>query len=226
MRKTVQTYQEIKKHFPNLELSEDQISKLDRYLQLLVQWNKKINLTAIRDESQMFVKHVLDSLAVLKLPEQSPSSLAKMGKTLDMGSGAGLPSIILAIIAPNIQITSVDKVKKKIGFQDFVKAQLKLSNFFPMAVRLDALAQDPQHKNQYDCLITRAFDQMTGILEFGQQFLKEDGSLILWKGASWKQEWEATPEALRNRYRIEETVTYQFEQFNCGGTMLVIRRIS
>ncbi|MCP4294804.1 MAG: 16S rRNA (guanine(527)-N(7))-methyltransferase RsmG [Proteobacteria bacterium] len=226
MRKAVQIQFDIRKIFPTLEIDLDKADQIERYITFLCQWNRKINLTAIREENQIFIKHILDSLSIIKIADNTRPALPKLGKTLDMGSGAGLPSIVLSIIDPDLNIVSVDKVKKKIAFQEFIKAQLQLRNFTPLAGSLKSLAQNEFHKNSYDTVICRAFDQLSGIFNFALDFLIEEGKLILWKGKTWKKEWENCPEQLKGSFSLNEEIPYELGKPELGGVLLLFSRIS
>lgn len=152
MRKIVQIEKKIEKEFPDLILTSMQIQHLTRYLELLDQWNKKINLTSIRDIEGIFYKHIIDSMALFK----KGSKINLSGKVIDMGSGGGLPGIVLKICCPEISLYSIDKVRKKIIFQDIVKSQLGIERFFPIADNLETLGQQPEFSGTFDYVVTRS----------------------------------------------------------------------
>ncbi|MBU3914001.1 16S rRNA (guanine(527)-N(7))-methyltransferase RsmG [bacterium] len=225
MRKTVQIQSRIKKEFPDLNISEEKISLIDQYLNMLSHWNSKINLTAIRDINQMITKHILDSLAVYKTPfNKYPDSLFK-GKILDVGSGAGIPGIILSICDPTLEISSIDKAKKKIMFQDHVKSHLGLKKFLPIDDRLENLSKKSDHVQSYDFIISRAFDQIKGLLNFGDIFLKSGGHLVLWKGKKWREEMEDVPSNTLKKFCLKSTTDYLFQEENHGGTIVIFQKI-
>ena len=167
MRKTVQIYKILEKEFPNLELTAIALGKMEWFLQVLRQWNTKMNLTAIQSEERQFAKHILDPLALYKYP-----TICEIlsGKILDMGSGAGIPGIVLSIVDPGLEIASVDKSEKKIIFQQHVKSQLQLFHFNPMTNRLESLAKNANHTAQYDIVVSRAFSRLTTLLRYGGVF--------------------------------------------------------
>jgi 16S rRNA (guanine527-N7)-methyltransferase len=117
-----------------LELCRQQVDDLMTYLDLMERWGSRFNLTAVRDRDAMVVTHLLDALSIAPLVRQSTAR-----HWLDAGSGAGLPGIPLAIALPEVRITSVDTVQKKIAFQTQVKGALKLANLDPMQARVEAL---------------------------------------------------------------------------------------
>ncbi len=225
MRKTVQIEEKIKKDFPDLLLDTQQIEAISRYLDLLSHWNKKINLTAIKDRNLMIGKLLFDSLMAFDTNQNHFSDIKLTGNILDLGSGAGIPGIFLAICDQKLDISSVDKSKKKILFQENAKAQLKLANFHPINSRLEDLAKYIGLSYRYDFIISRAFDQIKGIFTHSDRFLKPKGYLILWKGKKWKDEWDDVKSDIRERYQVKETKTYYFNDYKHGGIILVIQRL-
>ncbi|MCP4751531.1 MAG: 16S rRNA (guanine(527)-N(7))-methyltransferase RsmG [Proteobacteria bacterium] len=225
MRKTVQIQRKIEKEFPTLNLSREKTEKIARYLEILDQWNRKINLTAIRDFDLMIIKHILDSLIVFRLPSVTDSQKYLSGNVLDIGSGAGIPGIVLSICHPTLKVVSVDKSQKKIGFQEYVKAQLGLKNLHPVADRLEDLARLPEHQEAFDCIVSRAFDQIKELFKLSIVFLNETGSLVLWKGEKWRKELNNVPPDLKRHFEVREAIKYSFSEYNHGGTLLAIRKI-
>lgn len=226
MRKTVQIGEKLKKVVPDINLSNEITLQLEAYLDLLFQWNQKINLTAIRGRQEMVVKHICDTAVSLSI-----SSFAKILndpgiRCIDFGSGAGIPGIILAICCPNIKLFSIDKSKKKIAFQEQVVRSLKLTNVYPRAVRLQDLTAGDIPQIAFNLIISRAFDQIKNILYFGEQFLQPDGSLILWKGESWKEELDQVDEKLLNQFTVVCSHRYEFRNEDHGGVLLHIQKNS
>ena len=132
----------------NLPISDDKQDKLIAYLLLIDKWNKVHNLTAIRDPLAMVTLHLLDSLSVLPhVQALAPKFL------LDVGAGAGLPSIPLAICLPDLQVTAIDSVQKKTSFMRQAKGELVLTNFQVEYGRVEAL----KAKQPFDVIISRAF---------------------------------------------------------------------
>ena len=224
MRKTVQIESLIKKEFPKLPLTQHSLRLISTYLDLLSQWNRKINLTAIRDKDAMLVKHVFDALTFFQLRLNYPDADLGSGNILDLGSGGGLPGIILAICDPKIQLVSVDKSKKKIAFQEHVALSLKLNNVTPIHSRLEDLAEIEVHKTAYDLIVSRAFDQIKSLFYFADLFLKPKANLVLWKGQRWKEEMNQISDDYQQRYQIINCHEYQFPSHNHGGVLLFINK--
>jgi 16S rRNA (guanine527-N7)-methyltransferase len=146
------------------------------------------------------------------------------GNALDMGSGAGVPGIVLSIYYNVLNVYSVDKSKIKTTFQERVKTRIGLTNYHPLNNRLERLTESAEHYLRYDFIISRAFDQLKGLLRFGKFFLKKDGYMILWKGKRWKLEWDSVPEETKREFLVVERTQYLFNSFDGGGTLLLIRK--
>ena len=158
-----------------IALSTGQTDSFFTYLAELTKWNQKINLTAITDERDMVIKHVLDSLSYMK----GFSSSAGL-KLLDMGSGAGFPAIPIKLVEPDIMVTMVEAVKKKASFLRHIIRILKLSGIEVQDKRTDELP-DSFH-NSYDVVTARAFADMNLAIASGQPFLKQGGLMVLSRG--------------------------------------------
>ena len=165
----------------NLQISDDKQDKLIAYLLLIDKWNKVHNLTAIRDPLAMVTLHLLDSLSVLPhVQALAPKYL------LDVGAGAGLPSIPLAICLPDLQVTAIDSVLKKTSFMRQVKGELALTNFQVEYGRVEAL----KAKQLYDVIISRAFSEIALFLKLTKHLLAEGGQWLAMKGVVPEHEFE------------------------------------
>lgn len=164
-----------------LQVEPEKQAKLIAYLLLIDKWNKVHNLTAIRDPLEMVTLHLLDSLSVLPhLQALSPKYL------LDVGAGAGLPSIPLAICLPELQVTAIDSVAKKTSFMRQVKGELNLKNFQVEVGRVEAL----KIPVKYDVIISRAFSEIGLFVKLTKHLLKENGLWLAMKGQMPADEFE------------------------------------
>ena len=151
-----------------LPLTDSQQRTLLLYLDQLLLWNKAYNLTAITDPVEALVKHVVDCLAIIAhLPA---------GSLLDIGTGAGLPAVIIAICQPERQCSALDSNKKKIRFIKQVSSELGLTNMTPIAARIEA------HDGQYDVVTSRAFASLLDFVDAAQPRLANGGRLCAMKG--------------------------------------------
>ena len=159
-----------------LQVSADKQEKLIAYLLLINKWNAVHNLTAVRDPQEMVTLHLLDSLSVLPHIQKADMSEAKY--LLDVGSGAGLPSIPLAICMPELQVTAIDSVQKKASFMRQAKGELGLSNFHVEAGRVEELKKD----HAFDVIISRAFSEVSLFIKLTKHLLAPDGQWLAMKG--------------------------------------------
>lgn len=153
-----------------LDVSRETQEKLLVYMALLHKWNKVYNLTAVREPSEMVTLHLLDSLSV--------SPFIKARNLLDVGSGAGLPGIVMAIIKPDLQVTTIDTVQKKAIFMRQVKGELGLENLDVVHARVESY----QPKQKFEMIISRAFSELTLFLKLTKHLLAENGAWLAMKG--------------------------------------------
>ncbi len=202
------------KHW-DIECTDAQLDKLIVYLDELLRWNKKINLTAISDPLSAVEKHLVDSLLLLKY-------LGNEECLLDLGSGGGLPSIPLSIVRPELEIISVDSVGKKINFQKHIKRLLKLDKFIPVHIRTEQLADNKDYQNCFDVVTARAFTSLKELLEMSAPFLKPCGLLLALKGPEIENELEAAREILETgRYTSVDVDKYRLPYSQ--GTRTVVK---
>ena len=148
--------------------------KFFEYMQILIEWNKKINLTAITDEKEIILKHFIDSLAI--------SKYCTDGKIIDVGTGAGFPGIPLKIWNNNLEITLLDSLNKRIMFLEKVIEQLELNNIYTIHGRAEEMATKEQYREKYDFAVSRAVAPMNVLLEYMLPFVKVGGKCICMKG--------------------------------------------
>lgn len=168
-----------------LSLSAEQVNQLLAYLALIQKWNKVYNLTAIRDPAEMLTHHLLDSLAIV-VPMRIRLAGLSYGqdggdevkqsylyRLLDVGAGAGLPGVVIAICCPDIHVTCVDAVAKKMAFVQQVATELKLPNLKALHARVETLTE------KYDIITSRAFATLKDFVVGSQEALKPDSGVWL-----------------------------------------------
>lgn len=181
-------------------LDEKAIESFELYLKELLKWNQKINLTAIRSEKGIVLKHFLDSLSICPyLPKQS--------SILDIGSGAGFPGIPMKMVWPSLEITLIDSVRKKIDFQRHIIRVLGLKG-------IEAIHGRVQEKDILQCLggqfgitLSRAFSDLQTFLTLSLPFLKEKGTALAMKGEVDHREIRLLAEIEEPRYRLQKTIS-------------------
>jgi 16S rRNA (guanine527-N7)-methyltransferase len=173
-------------------LSDDQIERLADYVALLAKWNAVYNLTAIRDPRQMLIQHILDSLSIV------PHLAAREGRSiLDVGSGGGLPGIVLAIALPERSVTLNDIVQKKTAFQAQAKAELKLENLSVVTGRVENLRPGAEVPEKFDAIVSRAFAELADFVTLARHLVSERGSIWAMKGVRPDAEIDRLPAGAR-----------------------------
>lgn len=165
-----------------LKLDSNQCSKLMLYLNLLIKWNAVYNLTSVRNPVDMVKQHLLDSLAAV-------SSFNQATNILDVGSGGGLPGIVLAIVYPNTKVALIDTVNKKTAFLKQVKAELDLNNITVYTGRVEHLNVN----ELFDVITSRAFSELSNFVGWAGHLLTPEGNMIALKGQFPKNEIEMLP---------------------------------
>jgi len=174
----------------NIQLSQTIIEKQLTFLDELLRWNRRINLTSIRDHTEAIEKHLLDSL--LLIPH-----LAGSGQIMDMGSGGGLPGIPLAIAEPSMQVMSIDSIGKKVNFQKHIKRSLQLDNFEVQQSRIEDLVESDSEQEKYDLIVSRAFSSLDTYLQFAAPLVKPGGRILAMKGSGGREELTAARQVIK-----------------------------
>jgi 16S rRNA (guanine527-N7)-methyltransferase len=179
-----------------LALSVDQQTQLLAYMGLIAKWTKVYNLTAVRDANEMLTHHLLDSLAVIApLRRELVKLVLPEGQTqlslLDVGAGAGLPGIVIAITCPEVSVTCVDTVAKKAAFIQQVAATLKLPNLKGLHARVESLTRP------YDVVCSRAFASLVDFTTWSKSALASHGVWMAMKGKHPDQELAVLPESVK-----------------------------
>jgi len=184
-----------------IDLDEKGIEAFDLYLRELLKWNQKMNLTAIRSEKGIVLKHFLDSLSVFP-------HLPKISSLLDIGSGAGFPGIPLKMVQPSLEVTLIDSVRKKIDFQSHIIRTLGLKGIGAIHGRIQDREILESLGGRFDAVIARAFSDLNALLLLSFPFLKKGGILLAMKGEGAGEELKRLPLSTRNRYRWIKTATF------------------
>ena len=157
----------------HLSLNETQIEQLLRYRRELLDWNTRINLTAITNPDEVLLKHFLDSLSLLSVYDQPQTKL------LDIGSGAGFPGIVLKIARPQWRITSLEATGKKVTFQQHIIDQLHLDGIITIHARAEELAHKHAYRAKFDLVTARAVASLPTLLEYSAPYCRLGGQIIL-----------------------------------------------
>ena len=158
-----------------INLSDTQLNQLDKYYNLLVKYNKVMNLTGITEHNEVYLKHFYDSITIIKTID-----LNSVNSLCDIGTGAGFPGLVLKIVFPNLTVTLLDSLNKRINFLNTVIKELNLKNIEAIHARAEEYAT--VNRNKFDVTTSRAVAHLSNLLEYAIPMTKENGYFIALKG--------------------------------------------
>lgn len=164
-------------------LTEKQIEQFGKYYELLVEWNKVMNLTGITEFDEVMQKHFVDSVAAAKYAE-----MEKVNSLIDVGTGAGFPGIPLKIVYPHIQVTLLDSLNKRIKFLEEVVDNLGLTGIETVHGRAEDAAKKAEYREQFDLSVSRAVANLASLTEYCLPFVKVGGKFVSYKSVSVDEE--------------------------------------
>ena len=166
-----------------LVLSEQQLGQFTKYYELLVEWNQKINLTAITEPGEAAVKHMIDSLSAW-----NPELFAEDASLVDVGTGAGFPGIPLRIMHPGLRLTLLDSLNKRVRYLQTVVDALGLTGVRCVHARAEEAARQKEYREQFDIAVSRAVARLPVLAEYCLPFVKKGGVFAALKGMQYEQE--------------------------------------
>lgn len=194
-----------------LDVTPTQQDQLMDYLGLMFKWNSVYNLTSLRDPMQMVTHHLLDSLAAVP-------AFVGARNVLDVGSGGGLPGIVLAIVRPDMKVSMIDTVHKKTAFLIQVKAELGLANVTVYTMRVEQL----DVSDKFDVITSRAFADLSDFVNWSSHLLAEDGRYIALKGVAPEEERQRVPA----EWRVSKVEPLQVPRLGAERHLVFIERAS
>lgn len=202
----------------NINFSVEQLDKFYKYMQLLIEWNEKMNLTAITEPEEIILKHFIDSLTILK-------DINDNTKVVDVGTGAGFPGIPLSIMKQDIKITLVDSLNKRLIFLKEVVEQLKLKNIEIIHARAEEFGQNKEYREKFDIATSRAVANLSTLSEYLIPLVKVNGKCICMKASEVEEEIEKAKKAIN----ILGGTINKIEKFNLpksdiGRTTIIINK--
>lgn len=175
----------------NMPLDERQLFQFTRYYEMLIEWNEKMNLTAITEPHEVAVKHMVDSLTALET-----GLFAEGATVIDVGTGAGFPGLPLKIYRPDLKLTLMDSLQKRVGFLQAVVDELGLAGVECVHGRAEDAARNKVYREKFDLAVSRAVAALPVLAEYTLPFVKKGGYLVALKGAKYAEEAEAAGRAL------------------------------
>lgn len=212
--------QKIKTYADEIEivLNEQQIHQFYQYMELLLEWNEKINLTAITNPEEIIVKHFIDSLTIAKHVKENT-------RLIDVGTGAGFPGIPLKIIREDIEITLLDSLNKRVNFLNEVIHELKLSKIQTVHSRVEDFAKDKKNRESFDYATSRAVANLSTLSEYLIPLVKIGGNAISMKGSEVDEEMKQSQKAISLLGgKIETIETFQLPQSDINRNIIIIHK--
>ena len=189
----------------DIEVEEENIHSFYSYMKNLMEWNSKINLTAIKNEEDIILKHFIDSLIVNKYIEGNSG--------IDIGSGAGFPGIPLKILEDKYNLKLIDSVNKKVNFMNDTINKLNLKNILAIHARAEELGRNKEYREKFDFAISRAVANMSTLVEYLIPLVKVGGMVYCLKGPNIEEELEESKKAIKILGgKIEQVIKYNIEE--------------
>jgi len=198
-------------------LDEKTVQAFEIYLKELLKWNQKINLTAIRTEKEIVLKHFLDSFSVYPY-------LSNVSFLLDIGSGAGFPGIPLKMVKSSLETTLIDSVRKKVDFQRHILRMLGLKGIEAIHARVQDKEIVQTMKGRFDMVISRGFSDLQNFLILSFPFLKRAGIALAMKGQLDIGEIQSLPKVEGTRYRLQKTFSFHLPFSSIKRSILLFEK--
>lgn len=200
-------------------LNDKQLQQFYEYMNLLLEWNEKINLTSITKQEEIITKHFIDSITVLKYLEGKVS-------IIDIGTGAGFPGIPLKIADSKLELTLVDSLNKRISFLDEVKKELKLEKINTIHARAEEIGINNDYREKYNVAVSRAVARLNVLVEYLLPVVKIGGSCICMKGPDANEEIEEAKNAIEILGgKIEKIDEFNLPNSEIKRTIIIINKV-
>lgn len=205
-----------------MALTTEQYHKFVTYMELLKEWNEKMNLTAITSDEEIVKKHFIDSIKAFKA-----EAFKKCSTIIDVGTGAGFPGIPIAIMRPDAQITLLDSLNKRVNFLNAVISSLSLKNVTAIHGRAEEEARKKQYREKFDIATSRAVANMSSLSEFCIPFVKVSGYFIPLKGPAVEEELKVAGNAIKTLGgEFKEIIKVQIEDSDLMHNLVVIKKVT
>ena len=201
------------------ELTSEMQQQFEDYMKLLLEWNEKINLTAITEEDDIIQKHFVDSLTISKYIED--------GKSLvDVGTGAGFPGLPIKIARKEVKVTLVDSLNKRIKFLEDVIEKIKLQQIETLHFRAEEFGQNKKYRGSFDIATSRAVANLSTLVEYLLPLVKVGGTCICMKGSEIKEELENAKKAIEILGgKVEQVIEFVLPESDIKRNIVIIKKI-
>lgn len=196
----------------NIEVNEEKLNKLEKFYELLIDWNNKINLTRIVEKEEVYLKHFFDSLTIVKEVD-----LNQVETLCDVGTGAGFPGIVLKIFYPHLKITLVDSLLKRVNYLNTIIKDLELNDI----VAIHARGEDVKEK--FDIVTSRAVANIEKLVVYTMHLVNKTGRLVALKGDIEKELTDDVKRKLERKYIIEKISKFELPIENSKRSLVILR---
>lgn len=202
-------------------LTETQKQQFDKFYELLVEWNKVMNLTGITEYEEVNEKHFVDSLSIVKAIDMN-----EVTSIMDIGTGAGFPGIPLKIAFPHLKVVLLDSLNKRINFLNTVIDELGLTNISTIHGRAEDFAKKPEYREQFDLCVSRAVANLATLSEYCIPYVKKDGMFIPYKSGEIDEELEQSKKAIHVLGgKTQNVVKFQLPGTEIGRSFVIIKKL-
>lgn len=202
-------------------LTENQKQQFDKFYELLVEWNKVMNLTGITEYEEVNEKHFVDSLSIVKAIDMN-----QVSSLIDVGTGAGFPGIPLKIVFPHLKVVLLDSLNKRINFLNTVISELGLKDISTIHGRAEDFAKKTEYREQFDLCVSRAVANLATLSEYCIPYVKKSGMFIPYKSGEIDEELEQSKKAIYVLGgKTENVVKFQLPGTEIGRSFVVIRKL-
>ena len=196
----------------NIIPTNDQLEQLEKFYRLLIEWNEKINLTRITEKEDVYLKHYYDSLTITKVID-----LNQIETLCDVGTGAGFPGIVLKIMYPNLKVTLIDSLQKRVNYLNEIIKELKLENIEVIHTRGE------DYKESFDLVTSRAVANIEKLVNYTMHLVSKNGIFVAMKGNIEEELTEEVKKKLSQKYQIIKTEEFVLPKENSKRCLVVMK---